>query len=255
MEYPLVSIVTPCYNASKFIEETIKSVISQSYDNWEMLIVDDCSTDNSVEVINRYVKRDNRVKLYTTHVPSGSPSLPRNIAIEKARGAFIAFLDADDLWLPYKLERQVKFAVENSAAFVYSNTRTFKNISNLSNVSWLPDKVTYQTLLYWGCIPTLTAMIRRDLIGDIRFKSCPKEDYLFFLNILRTGVCALGTNNVLALYRIVESSRSSKKYDMIIQHYKLLVQHGCRPLVSVFYTITHSLCAFLRKSIQRGVIG
>lgn len=118
---PLISIITPCYNAVPFIAQTIESVLTQTYPYWEMLIVDDCSTDRSAEIIQTYVKRDLRIKYFRTDHPSGSPSLPRNIAMEQAQGEYIAFLDSDDAWLPSKLEEQVIFIRSGPYDFIYSD--------------------------------------------------------------------------------------------------------------------------------------
>ena len=103
----LVTIVTPCYNSQQTILQTIESVIKQTYPNWEMLIVDDCSTDGTADIVKRYENIDSRIKYFKTELNSGSPSLPRNIGIDNAQGKYIAFLDADDIWLPNKLEFHV----------------------------------------------------------------------------------------------------------------------------------------------------
>ena len=105
----LVSIITPCYNAEKYLSQTVESVLSQTWQDWELLIIDDCSSDNSMNIIRDYSRRDARVRYFKTEEPSGSPTLPRNIGIENARGRYIAFLDSDDLWLPTKLEEQVNY--------------------------------------------------------------------------------------------------------------------------------------------------
>src|SRR5690625_4333075 len=107
----LVSVITPAYNAERFIEETIESVLQQTYSEWEMIIVDDRSTDNTVAIIERYVKKDDRIKLIELPDNSGS-AVARNTAMDHARGRYLAFLDSDDLWLPEKLERQLKFMQE-----------------------------------------------------------------------------------------------------------------------------------------------
>ena len=108
-----VSVITPCYNAGVTIINTIESVIAQTYTDWEMLIVDDSSSDNSADVIKEYASKDSRIKYLRTEKPSGSPALPRNIGIENAVGKYIAFFDADDVWLPDKLQWQVDFLEKN----------------------------------------------------------------------------------------------------------------------------------------------
>lgn len=108
-EKGLVSVVTPCYNAKAYIASTIDSVQKQTYTHWEMLVVDDCSTDNSAEIVKQMAQEDLRIRYLKTEKPSGSPTMPRNIALDNARGQYIAFLDADDLWMPEKLEEQLAF--------------------------------------------------------------------------------------------------------------------------------------------------
>ena len=103
----LISIIVPCYNSERYIVQSIESVIMQTFQQWEMIIVDDCSTDNSADIIKKYEAKDFRIRYLKTNEPSGSPSIPRNIGIREARGRYIAFLDSDDIWLPKKLEEQL----------------------------------------------------------------------------------------------------------------------------------------------------
>ena len=116
-----ISIIMPCYNAASFIAQAMDSVLAQTFENWEMLVVDDCSTDASAAIIQEYARQDSRIRYYRTDSPSGSPSIPRNIGLEHARGEYIAFLDSDDLWLPEKLEEQLSFLVTHKLDFVYSD--------------------------------------------------------------------------------------------------------------------------------------
>ena len=107
-ETGLVSIIMPSYNTASFIEETIQSVLNQTYTNWELIIVDDCSSDDSLSIIQKYARIDSRIRYLRTDKPSGSPTLPRNMGIKEAKGRYIAFLDSDDIWLPNKLSDQFK---------------------------------------------------------------------------------------------------------------------------------------------------
>ena len=109
MTYPLITVVTPCYNAEKYIGKTIESVINQTYTNWEMLIIDDSSNDNSASIIKGYEKADTRIRYIKTPKPSGSPAYPRTVGIDESKGDYIAILDSDDLWLPHKLQSQFDF--------------------------------------------------------------------------------------------------------------------------------------------------
>ncbi|MBR7157068.1 MAG: glycosyltransferase family 2 protein, partial [Bacteroidales bacterium] len=119
MRKPLVSIITPSYNSEKYIDETIQSVIAQTYSNWEMLIVDDCSNDTTRNIVKKYILSDSRIKLYELPHNSG-PSVARNTAIGKANGTFLAFLDSDDIWFPNKLEEQIAYMLDNNYAFTYT---------------------------------------------------------------------------------------------------------------------------------------
>lgn len=156
MSLPLISIITPCYNSGQFIAETIESVLAQTYTNWELLVIDDCSTDNSADIILTYTKLDNRIKYLKTENPSGSPTLPRNIGIKMAKGRFIAFLDADDMFLPNKLEKQLKCFDNDKVAIVYSNYEKIAYNGERDNrIIIAPKKLSYHKLLqrlYCLCI-------------------------------------------------------------------------------------------------------
>lgn len=219
----LVSIITACYNSSFSISKTIESVLSQTYSNWEMLIVDDCSTDNSLLIIQSYCKKDSRIRYLKTDKPSGSPALPRNIGIEHAIGEYIAFLDSDDIWLPNKLQEQYDFLEQNNYSFIYSN---YEKISwdgkRAGRIIKLRNSSSYWDILESCSIPCLTVLLKRELVGHIRFKPMPKEDYGFWLEILRKGCIAYNTDKVHALYRESSNSRSSNKLAMFKNQWKIL---------------------------------
>lgn len=213
---PLVSVITPCYNGAVYIADCIKSVTAQTFDDWEMLIVDDCSIDDSACIIKEYAAKDARIKYFRTEKPSGSPSIPRNLGIEKASGNYIAFLDCDDLWLPDKLEEQYRFAVANRYDFVFSDYEKVNSCGDRSQrVVKARPEVTYWDVLESNEIPCLTVMLSRNVVGDIRFRSIPKEDWGFWMEILRRGQVAYNTGIVHALYRVTPSSRSSNKFAMV----------------------------------------
>ena len=233
----LVSIVTPCYNAASYIKQTIDSVLTQTYTDWELIIVDDCSTDDSAEIIKRYASRDNRIKYLKTDKPSGSPSMPRNIAIDNAKGEYIAFLDADDVWLPDKLEKQVSFMQDNNYSFTYSNYEKM-NISGTRNnrVIIMPKVSSFWDVIETCTIPCLTAMLNKDLIGDTRFKNTPKEDFVFWLDILKKGVKAYNVGGILALYRELQNSRSSNKIQMIENQWRVLrTVEGVKAPIAIYF--------------------
>lgn len=242
----LVSIITPCYNASSTISQTIDSVLKQTYGNWEMLIIDDCSTDESADIIKKYCKEDARIKYFKTENSTGSPSIPRNIGIDNAKGQYIAFLDADDLWLPEKLEKQMCFIQKEDYEFIYSNYEKINPEGKRNNrIIKMPLHSTYWDILETCSIPCLTALIKKETIGEIRFKQIFKEDYAFWLDILRNRIIAHNCNETLALYREQYNSRSSNKFAMIKNQWNILTKiEGVKTFVAYYCMIK-----FLYKGI------
>lgn len=245
---PIVSIITPCYNSSLFISNTIESVLSQSYSNWEMLIIDDCSTDNSADIINGFAEKDHRIRYFRTDKPSGSPSLPRNIGIENAKGKYIAFLDSDDIWLPDKLEYQVKYMSDNNYQFVYSDYEKIDENGERNNrIILMPPKSAFWDVIETCTIPCLTVMMAKEIIGNTKFKYIPKEDFAFWLDILKKGVIAHNVGKVLALYRESHKSRSANKFDMIKNQWTILRKvEGVKPIVATYFMVQYILNGLLK---------
>jgi teichuronic acid biosynthesis glycosyltransferase TuaG len=212
-ENPLVSIITPSYNSSRFIKDTIESVLNQTYLNWELLISDDCSTDNSVEIIKSYIKLDPRIKLFCLSSNVGAASA-RNISIKNAKGMFIAFLDSDDIWKNDKLERQVKFMQDNNYAFTFSSyDQMYENGVNLNRIIRAPKCIDYKRYRRNTIIGCLTVMINREMTGDFTMPLIrTSHDMALWLLIMKRGFVAFGMNEVTATYRLVSTSNSSKKW-------------------------------------------
>ncbi|MGE0171419.1 MAG: glycosyltransferase family 2 protein [Oligoflexales bacterium] len=211
-DMPLVSIITPSYNSASFIAVTIESVLAQTYCNWEMIVCDDASEDDSREVIDRYAEKDSRIRPILLEKNLGVANA-RNVALQESRGEFIAFLDSDDVWNPEKLKRQVEFCLSRNADFCYSSYRFIDEQGNVIGAA-VPVKssVSYSQLLKRNTIPCLTAFIRRSTIGDLKFSDIGHEDYLFWLQILKkNGINAFGLSDNLAFYRLRARSRSSNK--------------------------------------------
>jgi teichuronic acid biosynthesis glycosyltransferase TuaG len=208
---PLVSIITPSWNVERLIGETILSVQAQTFADWELLIADDCSTDNTAAVIESYAAKDSRIRLIR-QPRNGGPALARQAAIEQAKGRFIAFLDSDDLWLPAKLERQVAFAREHRATLSYT---AFRRINEDGSVTGrliaVPESLTYDQLLKNTSIATLTALVDREISGPIAMKNEGYDDFCLWLSILKPGHVAWGLNEDLARYRVRGVSVSSRR--------------------------------------------
>lgn len=240
MSLPLISIITPCYNSGQFIAETIESVLAQTYTNWELLVIDDCSTDNSADIILTYTKLDNRIKYLKTENPSGSPTLPRNIGIKMAKGRFIAFLDADDMFLPNKLEKQLKCFDNDKVAIVYSNYEKIAYNGERDNrIIIAPNKLSYHKLLQSGYIGCCTMIYDTNKTGLLQFKNISQEDWAFQLSILKRGFIAVNTQTIESLYRVVQHSRSSQKLKIARGHWYILRVEEKLPFVKVVYYFCH----------------
>lgn len=244
----LISIITPCYNAAATISQTIKSVIRQNYQNWEMIIIDDCSSDNSAELIHHFCERDKRIRYLTTSTPSGSPALPRNIGIDNAKGDYIAFLDSDDVWLPDKLQKQIDAIKMNGYELMYSFYEKIDWEGTRNNrIIRTRGKSTYKSLLKSNSIPCLTSIISRGAIGDTRFKQIPQEDFCFWLDILKKGYVAYNLGEVTALYREAKMSRSSNKLDMFKGYWNVIRNHQHIALLpACYYMITYTIFGFAK---------
>lgn len=212
MKSDLVSVITPVYNAEKLVGETIQSVLNQTYQNWEMLLVDDCSKDNSKEVIETFSKTDARIRYIKLEVNSGA-AVARNIAIKKANGRYIAFLDSDDLWKRDKLEKQIAFMKNNNIGFSFTSYEVMKEDGTLINrYIKAPKKISYNAYLRNTIIGCLTVVIDREIIGNFSMVNIRKnQDMATWLNILKRCHYAYGINENLAIYRLVDGSISNNK--------------------------------------------
>lgn len=237
----LVSIITPSYNTADFIGLTIDSVINQTYQNWEMIIVDDASTDNSVAVIEEYVKKDDRIIPIYLKDNKGQGNA-RNIATDIAKGRFITFLDSDDLLHPMKIEKHIKYMLEINVSFSYTSygfiDESGFEILKPFHVSKRP--IGYYDLLKRTEISCLTAMYDATAIGkqhmiDIR----KKQDYELWLRILKTGIKAYPLDEVLAFYRQRKNSTTNNKKKLIKLHYIFLREiEKLSVFQSLYYTLS-----------------
>lgn len=208
-----VSVITPCFNSSVFIKETIESVLSQTYQNWEMIIVDDMSTDNSVELISGYKNNDQRIKLIQLNQKAGAAEA-RNIALREATGRFIAFLDSDDVWFPTKLEEQIQFMNSKEIAFSFSAYELMdENSIPLNKLIQVPNQIGYKEYLKDTIIGCLTVVIDKDKTGYFEIPLIrSSHDMALWLLLMRKGFKAHGINRSLAYYRILQNSNTSNKW-------------------------------------------
>ena len=209
----LVSIITPSYNSAKFIKQCIESVIAQTYTNWEMLIVDDFSRDDSCLVIKELAKKERRIKCFLLDENIGAAKA-RNVAIRKAKGKYIAFLDSDDLWEPQKLEKQIYFMNQNDISFSFTNYQSIsEDGSYVIDIIEVPMKMAYHDYLKNTIIGCLTVIIDREKTGNFEMKNIrSSHDMALWLLIMRRGFDAYGLDENLARYRIVSTSNTANKW-------------------------------------------
>lgn len=244
----LVSIITPSYNTAKFISKTIESVQAQTYKNWEMIIVDDCSTDNTDEVVCKYLS-DNRIKYIKNEKNSGA-AVSRNKALREAKGKWIAFLDSDDLWSPEKLEKQIKFMKENEYHFSYTDYEEIDEQDQPLGVKVTGPKRISKQGMYNYCYPgCLTVMYNTDYIGLIQIKDIKKNnDYAMWLEVCQKADCWLLDEN-LGKYRKRSGSISRHGIrTMMCWHYKLWYEiEEKSAFMSLWYTGRNLMFGFMKK--------
>jgi teichuronic acid biosynthesis glycosyltransferase TuaG len=218
----LISVIIPTYNAEKYILETINSVKSQTYQNWEMIIVDDYSKDNTVEIIKKEAKNDSRIKLIQLSQNCGA-AIARNTAIRNAKGKYIAFLDSDDLWYPEKLEKQVAFMQENDIAFSFTSYQIInEDGTETDKIINVPKEIDYKGLLKNTIIGCLTVMLDVSKLGLVQMPNIrTRQDTALWLSILKKGYKAYGIQEPLSKYRKVKGSISSNKLKMAKQNWRM----------------------------------
>lgn len=243
----LVSIIMPSYNTGKFIAKSIHSVQKQTYSNWELLIVDDYSTDDTDEVVLQF--QDPRIRYLKNSENSGA-AISRNRALKEARGRWIAFLDSDDLWKPEKLEKQIQFMVNNGYYFSYTNyIEIDEHSKSLGTYVTGPKHIT-KTGMYNYCWPgCLTVMYDRNIVGDIQIRDIRKNnDYAMWLRVIQKADCWL-LDEYLAEYRKRAGSISNHSYFALIAwHYRLFHEaEEFAPLISLILTGRNIIFGLLKK--------
>ena len=237
--YDLVSIIMPNYNSEKYIKQTICSVLAQTYKNWELLFVDDCSSDSSVELVKTF--QDKRIRIFYTSKNSGA-AVARNIAIKAAQGKWIAFLDSDDLWLPEKLEKQIHYMESNNFSFTYTDYNVIDENNKIIS-TFKPKKsiCTYSDVLKHNCIGCLTVIYDSSKLGKIFMptNAVKREDMACWLDILKKVEKAYCLHECLANYKRHSNSVSSNKIKML--KYQWLVYRKVENIniLKSFYYIIH----------------
>lgn len=232
MKTGLVSIITPCYNGAKYIGETINSVIKQTYQDWEMIIIDDGSKDNSVEIINEFLSKDFRIKLIRQE--NAGSAAARNNGIKNAEGQYIALLDADDLWHSDFLETQIAYMKEKEAVCVFcSYKRINENSEEILRPTYAKKIVTIKDMKVMNYIGCLSGLYDTTRHGKIYLKESLKsirDDYAYWYDIVSLENAAYGNPEILADYRVLANSTTGNKKKLIkkqYQFYRTYLKENC----------------------------
>ncbi|MBO7119854.1 MAG: glycosyltransferase family 2 protein [Bacteroidaceae bacterium] len=251
----LVSVIMPTYNGAKYIAASIDSIISQTYQNWELIITDDCSSDDSQEIIKSYVAKDSRIRGFFFEENQGSGAT-RNKCIEEARGRYLAFCDSDDRWLPEKLEKQIAFMQEHDYAFTFASYYTCDEEGTVNGIIVAPEK------------QTLTNTKRDDKIGFLTAiydtKHCPKmlmplqrkrQDWAYVLSIHQKIGTAYAIQEPLGIYRLHQNSISHNKWSLIKYNASVYQNvFGYGKLRSYAYLFTFFLPTYFTKRIRNKIL-
>lgn len=245
----LVSIITPMYNGRRYIAETLDSVLAQSYANWEQIVVDDGSKDDSAAIVESYASRDSRIRLIRK--PNGGSASARNKALELSKGRYVVFLDSDDLWDPDFLERQLAFIRTHDAPIVFASYRMIDSDGNgILEDFIVPPRVSYRDVLISCPLSCLTSMIDVEKTGsfsfDVRLGSV-RDDLVMWLSLLKRVGVALGNPDVLASYRIHSASVTGSKWKMIKPQFRVYYRfEGLGVIRSLYYTFRWGLRGLLK---------
>lgn len=219
---PTVSIVMPAYNAERFIEESIRSVIGQTYEDWELLVINDCSSDSTDTIIKKLATEDDRIKLIDNEKNLGVADT-RNKGFDMCKGSYIALLDSDDVWFSDKLERQLILAKETGADIIYCSYKMIdEHGAAVCDDFIVSEIVDFESCLIKSEISCSTALLSKKIIDNYRFnKNYYHEDLVLWLQLLHDGYKARGISDVLVSYRLLDSGRSSKKLRSALNRWRI----------------------------------
>lgn len=249
---PLVSVIMPAYNAASFIEEAIESVVKQTEENWELIVIDDCSQDRSFEYALKWQRKDYRISVLRNEANCGVAKT-RNRGIEQARGRYIAFLDSDDVWHPEKLKRQVERMTAENAEICYCSYAIIDESGNRIRADYLvPPYARFDDILKENYIQCSAMLIQADLVKKITFNpNYFHEDYVLGLDMLRAGHKAVGCTEILLDWRYLDNSRSFDKQKGAMNRWRIYRDYLKLPLTQAAYYFAYYAFAGLRKYLRR----
>lgn len=246
-ERPLVSVIMPAYNAEKYIEEAIRSVLSQTYTNWKLLILDDGSTDRTAELAERFANADTRIRLLRNPQNMGVAQT-RNRGFDMANGDWAALLDSDDVWHSDKLEKQLATAERSGADMIYCSYSMMDADGRRISDFIVSERTSYAAMLEESVLSCSTVLLSRSIYSEYRFSTnYYHEDYALWLRLLRLGFTAFGCRDVLADYRILKGSRSNDKLRSARQRW--LVYRKAEKLSLA--RSAHAFAGYVRRGIAK----
>lgn len=250
---PIVSVITPCCNCEKYIADTIYSALNQTFKDFELIIVDDVSSDNTVNIIKNISQVDKRIKLIQLNQKIGA-SGARNKALLLAQGKYIAFLDGDDLWKEDKLEKQIAFMEQHQVSFCYCDYEYIDENSNHLNLMRIsPNKVSYLKMLLGDSIGCLTVMYDASKLGTIQIPRIEKRnDYALWCTILKRLKKGYKCHGTLAFYRKSKNSLSSENKVKLLKYHYIMHRrvNQFNPLVSLFFTWTNGVNYLINRIVR-----
>lgn len=232
----VVSVIIPVYNAEKYLETTLLSVVNQSYNNWELVLVDDCSTDSSPEIISKYCAQSKNINYHRLEHNQGA-AVARNTALNIAKGRYIAFLDSDDIWEPQKLEYQMSYMLETNAFASCTASDTINDEGQpLGKIRHVNPQIDYKFLLHNTMVSTSTVIVDRNKAGKFQMPLLRSgQDYATWLMLMRNGNVFNGIDKVLTHYRISKKSLSSNKLDSMRQIFQIQTRFEGLGKISALY--------------------
>lgn len=243
----LISIIMPTYNCGLYIGESLESVIKQTYSNWEVIIIDDCSTDNTQEIVNEYVSKDSRIKYFKLDKNSGA-AVARNKAITLANGKYIAFLDSDDIWFEEKLSKQINFMKKNDYYFTCTSyTKIDENGNSLNRIINARTCSDYYEVLK-TCPGNSTVIYDSEKLGKYQIPNIKKRnDYVMWLQIIKKSTHLYGLEEALGSHRIRTNAISSNKTSLVNYHWKVYREIENLSIIRSSYLISYWIFVTLFK--------
>lgn len=262
---PIISIIVPAYNAASYIKSTLDSAINQTFKDFEILVINDCSTDDTVDIVESYCATDKRVKLISLSVNKGAPAGPRNIGVKEAKGQWIAFLDADDIWHPQKLKRQMDLLNSTGARFCSTQMINFVDEKGLKLNDASPDDfswISFKQQLIKYRTPTSSVVVDKKLMEkfpfneDIKYKA--REDLDCWLHCHEEIKKSVKISQPMMGYRIITGQISGKKWVMVRRHFYVLSKYRFSSgrtmgLGAAVFTASHFLLSFYFRFVKKGL--